>query len=95
MNLITVSISDFRDKLSDYLTLVSLGKGTISLTNAKSGEEVARIVGVKEKKETIEERLAELYSLAGFAAKFKDDSREKFAKMEKDYIKNLKKRRIL
>lgn len=95
MNLITVSISDFRDKLSDYLTLVSLGKGTISLTNAKSGEEVARIVAVKEKNETIEERLAEVESLAGFAAKIKDTNRTKFARMEKTYIRNLKTGKIL
>lgn len=91
MNIISVSISDFRNKLSDYLTLVSLGKGVVSLTNAKSGKEIARLVGIKERGETVEKRMTQLYSLAGFAAKYTDANRKRFAKMEKTYIKSLKK----
>lgn len=91
MNLLTVSISEFRNKLSDYLTLVNLGKTVVSLKNAKSGKEVARIVNVAEEKDAIERRVAELFGLAGFAAKFSHKARKKFAKMEKDYIRKLKK----
>lgn len=90
MNLITVSISEFRNKLSDYLTLVNLGKAVVSLKNAKSGKEIARLVNVTEERGTIEKRVLELFQLAGFAAKYPLKARKKFTKMEKDYINKLK-----
>ncbi|MBM3283525.1 hypothetical protein FJY90_04725 [Candidatus Gottesmanbacteria bacterium] len=90
MNLITVDISDFRNKLSDYLTLVNLGKAIVSVRNAKSGREVVRIIGPTVKAETLEKRTEELLELAGFAAASSNKLRKKFAKMEIDYIKKLK-----
>jgi len=91
MDLITVDISDFRNKLSDYLTLVNLGKAVISVKNAKSGKEVVRIISPIAIGESVEEREAELLKLAGFAAKYPKTFRKKFEKMEVDYIKKLKK----
>ncbi len=91
MNLITVDISEFRKKLSDYLTLVNVGKAIVSIRNAKSGKEIVRIVSPTSEKETIEKRLKELMELAGFAADLPKTNRKKFVKMEKDYINKLRK----
>lgn len=93
MNVITVDISSLREKLSDYLSLVGLGKTEVSVKNAKNGKEVARIVMplAKEKKDAlIEKRIKELEKLAGFAAGYSNESRRKFKKMDRDYIKKLR-----
>jgi len=90
MDLITVDISDFRNKLSDYLTLVNLRKAIVAVRNAKSGKEVARIISPTFDEEGIKTRIAELTKLAGFAANYSSSTRKKFAKMEKDYIRKLK-----
>ena len=91
MNLINVDISGFRNKLSDYLTLVNLGKAIVSVKNAKSGKEVARIISPILKAETVERRSRELIDIAGFAAPFPDKTRKVLAGMETDYINKLKK----
>lgn len=92
MNLITVDISSFRNKLSDYLTLVNLGKAVVSVKNAKSGREIARVVSPTTEAGAIEKRTKELLEMAGFAAGSPSLSRKKFALMGLNYIKRLKKR---
>ena len=69
MNLITVDIAGFRGKLSDYITLVSMGKAVVSVVNGKSGKEVARLVSSVSSTEDIDARMRELKSLYGFASK--------------------------
>lgn len=91
MDLITVDIANFRKKLSDYLTLVNLGKAVVSVRNAKNGKEVGRLISPFEGKEIIDRRTSELLKLAGFAAGYSSVARKKLAKMEKAYIKKLKK----
>lgn len=93
MNIISVDISSLREKLSDYLDLVGLGKAEVSVRNAKSGREIARIVKPLAKEKTddlIEKRIKELGKLAGFAAGYSNESRRKFKKMDRDYIKKLR-----
>lgn len=90
MNLITVDISNFRSKLSDYLTLVYLGKAVVSIKNAKSGKEIARMVSPATDTPTIETRIRELSKLAGFASGRETSGRKKFDRMETDYTKKLK-----
>lgn len=90
MNLITVDISDFRNKLSDYLTLVKLGKAVISVKNAKSNKEVAMLISPIVEAGSVEKRTKELMDLAGFAADYSKTNRAKFTKMETDYINKLK-----
>lgn len=91
MNLITTDISNFRNNLSDFLTLVSLGKSVVSVKNAKSGKEVVRIVSPFEKEEAIAKREKELLGMAGYASGIKDVNRKKFKLMDKNYILKLKK----
>lgn len=94
MNIISVDVSSLREKLSDYLTLVMLGKAELSVRNAKNGKEVARIVKPLAKDLTesaIDKRIKELKAIAGFAAGYSNKSREKFKKMDRDYIKKLRK----
>lgn len=90
MDLITVDISEFRNRLSDYLTLVNLRKATVNIRNAKSGKEVVRIISPIVDKASIEIRKAELFKLAGFASNYPLIKRKKFTKMGIDYIKKLK-----
>ena len=91
MNLITVDIAGFRGKLSDYITLVSMGKAVVSVVNGKSGKEVARLVSSVSSTEDIDARMRELKSLYGFASKTSSVSRDKFRKMSIDEIKRLQK----
>lgn len=91
MNLITVDISSFRNRLSDYLTLVNLGKAVVSVKNAKSGREIVRVVSPTMEAGAIEKRTKELLEMAGFAADYSPLSRKKFALMNLAYIKKLKK----
>lgn len=94
MNLITANISDLRNNLSDYLALVAEGKAVVSVRNAKGGREVARIVTPVSsalKDDEIEKRIAELEKIAGFAAGYSNESRKRFKKMDRDYIKKLRK----
>ena len=92
MNLITVDITSLREKLSDYLSLVQLGKAEISVRNAKSGKEVARIVMSSDDKTTdemIDKRIEELKKIAGFASEYPNKNREKLERMGRDYTKKL------
>ncbi len=92
MNIITVDISSLREKLSDYLNLVGLGRAEISIRNAKNGKEVARIVKPLTKDLTesaIDKRIKELKAIAGFAADYPNKNREKLEKMGRDYTKKL------
>lgn len=92
MNIISVDISSLREKLSDYLSLVGLGKAEISVRNAKSGKEVARIVMPADDKTTdelIDKRIEELKKIAGFARGYPNRNREKLEKMGKDYTNKL------
>lgn len=94
MNIITANISDLRNNLSDYLSLVAEGKAVVSVRNAKGGKEVARIVSPvspKTKDEEIEKRIAELKKIAGFAAGYPNKNRKLLEKMGKDYTKKLRK----
>ena len=94
MDIITVDITSLREKLSDYLALAGLGKTEISVRNAKNGEEVARIVSPTppvSKDDEIEKRIKELEKLAGFASGYSNESRKKFKKMDRDYIKKMRK----
>lgn len=98
MNLITVDIAGFRGKLSDYITLVSMGKAVVSVVNGKSKKEVARLVSSASSTEDIDARMLELKSLYGFASKESKESkksRAKFHKMSIDEIKRLQKGTIL
>ncbi|EKD67756.1 MAG: hypothetical protein ACD_48C00235G0002 [uncultured bacterium] len=95
MNLITVDIAGFRGKLSDYLTLVSMGKAVVSVVNGKSGKEVARLVSTVSSKEEIEARMNELTSLYGFASKTPRASRDIFRKMSLLEIKRIKKGTVI
>ena len=47
---ISVSISDFRNRLATYLEMIELDKATILLRNEKRDKEIARILPVKERK---------------------------------------------
>ena len=94
MNIITVDISSLREKLSDYLTLVGLGKAVVSVRNAKSGKEVARIispVSPTTRDEEIEKRITELKKIAGFAAGYPNKIRKLLRRMDIEYVKKLKK----
>lgn len=91
MNLITTDISNFRNNLSDFLTLVSLGKSVVSVKNAKSGKEVVRIVSPFEKEEAVGKREKELLELAGYASGTGDINRKKLKLMDKKYVSRLKK----
>ncbi len=95
MNLITVDIAGFRGKLSDYLTLVSMGKAVVSVVNGKSGKEVARVVSSVSSTEEIDARMRELKSLYGFASKASITLRNRFNKMSIDEIKRLQKGNII
>lgn len=93
MNLITVDITNLRNKLSDYLALVGLGKAIISVKNAKSGKEVARIIMPPVGETTddlINKRIEELKKIAGFARGYSDKNRKMFRKMDRDYVKKLR-----
>lgn len=93
MNIITVDVSSLREKLSDYLSLVGLGKAEISVRNAKNGKEVARIVMPLTKEKTddlIEKRIKELRKIAGFAAGYPNTNRKLLRKMDLEYVRKLK-----
>lgn len=97
MNLITVDITSLREKLADYLILVRLGKAEISVRNAKSKKEIARIVSPVSsvsRDNEIEKRIAELKKIAGFAAGYPNNNRKLLRKMDLEYVKKLKKRII-
>lgn len=91
MEVITVDISSFRNRLSDYLTLVNLGKAVVSVKNAKSGKEIVRVTSPIGDTGTIEKRIRELREMAGFASGSSFALRKKFLKMNLNYIKKLKK----
>lgn len=90
MNLITVDIAGFRGKLSDYLTLVSMGRAVVSVVNGKSGKEVARLVSSVSSKSSIDARVKELEKLAGFASKEPRALRNAFKRMSRAEIKKLR-----
>lgn len=94
MNLISVNITSFREKLSDYLVLVGLGKAIISVRNAKSGKEVARIVSPVSKESEVDTRIKELEKMVGFAADYPEADRIEFKKMDRDYVEKLRQRII-
>lgn len=97
MNIITANISDLRNNLSDYLSLVAEGKAVVSVRNAKGGKEVARIispVSPKTKDEEIEKRIAELKKIAGFAAGYPNENRKRLRRMEIEYTKKLREGKI-
>ena len=91
MNYLTVDVADFRNRLSDYLTLVNLGETVISVRNGKSGREIAKIISPVSSVGVISKRIEELKELAGFAAGYSPLSRKKFDEMDKNYIKKLRK----
>lgn len=95
MNLITIDIAGFRGKLSDYLTLVSMGRAVVSVVNGKSGKEVARLVSSVTSTSVIDARVKELEKLAGFASKEPDTSRKAFRRMSVNEIRRLKSGKIL
>lgn len=95
MNLITVDIAGFRGRLSDYITLVSMGKAIVSVVNGKSKKEVARLVSSVTSTENINARIAELEKLAGFAAKEPRESRAAFKRMSLAEIRRLRAGKII
>ncbi|MCL5675754.1 MAG: hypothetical protein M1120_01355 [Patescibacteria group bacterium] len=91
MNYLTVDIADFRNRLSDYLTLVNLGEAVISVRNGKSGKEIVKIISPVSSAGAISRRTEELKGLAGFAAGYSTISRKKFEEMDRNYTKKLRK----
>lgn len=91
MNYLTVDVGEFRNRLSDYLTLVNLGEAVVSVRNGKNGREIARIISPVFPTGVINKRIEELKELAGFAIGSSAVSRKKFDSMEKDYLKKLAK----
>ena len=94
MNLISVDIGDFRGKLSDYLTLASLGKAVISVVNGKNGKEVARLVSPVVSAAVAEKRISELLPLSGFAAGAPTAGHKTFKRMELAYTRKLRKGKV-
>lgn len=91
MNLISVDIAGFREKLSDYLTLVSMGKAVVSVVNGKSGKEVVRVISSVSSPTDVSARILELESLAGFASKEPRTSRNGFRRMSINEIRRIHK----